>query len=53
MQERHSKSITVKTARHRNIVKVTFEVNVRPVIQLVHMKKQTKTRKSHKAVDET
>ena len=38
----------MKTTRHRNIVKIVFEVNVRPVIQLIYKKKQTKTRKRRK-----
>ena len=46
MQEQQNKTITLKTTRHRNIVKITFEVNVHPVIQLVYMKKETKTNKS-------
>ena len=45
MQELHNKTITVKTTRQRNIIKIIFEVNVYPVIQLVYMKQQTKTRK--------
>ena len=45
MQELHNKSITVKVIRHRNIFKIISEVNLRPVIQLVYMKKRTKTRK--------
>ena len=45
MQELHSKIITVKTTWHTNIVNIIFEVNVHLVIQLVYMKKQTKTRK--------
>ena len=44
MQELKNKTITVKTTRQRNIVKITFEVNVCPVIQLVYLKKQSKTR---------
>ena len=38
----------MKTTRHRNIVKIVFEVNLRPVIQLIYKKKQTKTRKRRK-----
>ena len=45
MQELHNKPITVKIIRHRNIFKIISEVNLRPVIQLVYMKKRTKTRK--------
>ena len=48
MQELQNKTITVKTTRHRNIFKIIFEVNVRPVIQLVYMKKETKTRERRK-----
>ena len=48
MQELQNKTITVKTNQHRNIVKVIFEVIVRPVIQLVYMKKETKTRERRK-----
>ena len=48
MQELQNKTITVKTTRHRNIAKIIFEVNVRPVIQLVYMKKETKTRERRK-----
>ena len=48
MQELQNKTITVKTTRHRNIVKIIFEVNVRPVIQLVYTKKETKTRERRK-----
>ena len=40
MQQLQNKTITVETTRHRNIVKNIFEVNVRPVIQLIYMKKQ-------------
>ena len=45
MQQLQNETITVETTRHRNIVKNIFEVNVRPVIQLIYMKKQSKTRK--------
>ena len=44
LQELHNNTITVTTTRRRNIVKIIFEVNVRPVIQLVYMKKQAKSR---------
>ena len=46
MQELHDATITLKTKQNRNIGKIIFEVNVRPVIQLLHnMKKQTKSTK--------
>ena len=46
MQELEDIAITLKTIRHRIIIKIIFEVNVRPVIQLVYnMKKQTETAK--------
>ena len=48
MQELQNKTIIVKTDRHRNIVKIISEVNVRPVILLVYMKKETKTRERRK-----
>ena len=44
LQELHNNTTTVKTTRRRNIAKIIFEVNVRPVIQLVSIKKQAKTR---------
>ena len=44
----YKRNITVKTTRHRNIVKIIFKVNVRPVIQLVYMKKQTLTKRRRK-----
>ena len=60
MQELVDITITPKTIQHRNINKIIFEVNVRPVIQLVYnMKRQTKTTKRRqdekacKPVDET
>ena len=36
MQELHDITITQKTSQHRNIVKIIFELNIRPVIQLVY-----------------
>ena len=45
MEELHTKTITVKTNRQRTILKIIFEVNLHPAIQLIYMKKQTKTRK--------
>ena len=46
MQELVDITITPKTIQQRNIIKIIFEVNVRPVIQLVYnMKRQTKTTK--------
>ena len=46
MQELADITITPKTIQQRNIIKIIFEVNVRPVIQLVYnMKRQTKTTK--------
>ena len=48
MQELQNKTITVKTTRHRNIVNINVKVNVRPVIELVYMKKETKTRERRK-----
>ena len=44
----YKRNITVKTTRHRNIVKIIIKVNVRPVIQLVYMKKQTLTKRRRK-----
>ena len=44
MQELHDITITPKTTQHRNIVKIIFQVNLHPVIQLVYnTNKQTKT----------
>ena len=43
MEELHNKTITVKTNRQRNILKIIFEVDLHPVIQLVYTKRQTKT----------
>ena len=40
MQELHDTAITLKTTQNRNIVKIIFEVNVRPVIQLLHNMKK-------------
>ena len=46
MQELDDITITPKTIQHRNIIKIIFQVNVCPVIQLEYnMKKQTKTTK--------
>ena len=38
----------MKITQNRKIFKIIFEVNVRLVIQLVYMKKQTKARKKER-----